>query len=39
MMDCFNAKHVAKAYGKEYKLRFDQKFILYSFIESKRNVA
>jgi hypothetical protein len=39
MMDCFNPKHVAKAYGTEYKLHFDQKFILYSFIESQRNVV
>jgi len=38
-MDCFNPKHVAKAYGTEYKLHFDQKCILYSFIESQRNVV
>jgi len=38
-MDHFNPKHVAKAYRTEYKLHFDQIFILYSFTESQRNVV
>jgi len=33
MMDWFNPKHVAKAYGKEYKLCFDRHFILFYFIK------